>query len=82
MPVVQSLMDNLVKRYGPEKGKRVYYAMEAEGKGPFGPKGKHRDKHEAFAARNGVTPAPASKKKAPGGKAHRGPERRVRNRRR
>lgn len=66
MPVVKSLMDSLVERYGKEKGERVYYAMEAEGKGPFGPGGKHHDKHKAWAAKNGVTPA--SKKKTPASK--------------
>ena len=28
MPVNQSMMDNMVKQYGSEKGKSVYYAME------------------------------------------------------
>lgn len=48
MPVVEALMSKLVAQYGPEKGKRVYYSMEAEGKGPFAPGAKHRDKHEDF----------------------------------
>ena len=48
MPIVQALMDKLVAQYGPAEGKHVYYAMEAEGKGPFAPGAKHRDKHEAF----------------------------------
>jgi hypothetical protein len=32
MPVNQSLMDALVKRYGQERGERTYNAMEREGK--------------------------------------------------
>jgi hypothetical protein len=40
MPIVQTLMDKLTKTYGPEKGKEVYYAMEASGKGPFAPGGQ------------------------------------------
>jgi hypothetical protein len=63
VPIVQSLMDNLLKRYGPEEGKRVYYAMEAEGKGPFAPGGKYRHLHEAFAERNGVPPSHATRAK-------------------
>lgn len=31
MPVNQSLMRSLKKRYGAAKGERVYYAMEREG---------------------------------------------------
>lgn len=73
MPVVQSLMDNLVRQYGPEKGRHIYYAMEAEGSGPFGPGGKYRRLHEAFAERNGVPPSKATqgKKKPAGQKARR-----------
>ena len=67
MPVVESLMANLKARYGAAKGERIYYAMEAEGKGPFGPKGKHRNLHEDFARRNGVAPI-AGKKKPPASK--------------
>jgi hypothetical protein len=48
MPIVQALMDKLVAQYGPAQAKHVYYAMEAEGKGPFAPGAKHRDLHEAF----------------------------------
>lgn len=59
MPVVKSLMDSLVERYGPDGGERVYYAMEAEGKGPFAPGGKHRDLHEAWAKKQGVAPSHA-----------------------
>lgn len=54
MPIVEALMDKLVKQYGPEQGKRVYYAMEAEGKGPFAPGAKHRDKHEAFVKKHNL----------------------------
>lgn len=54
MPVVEKLMKSLVDRYGEAEGKRVYYAMEAEGKGPFGPGGKYHQLHRDFAERNGV----------------------------
>jgi hypothetical protein len=54
MPIVESLMDNLVKRYGQARGEQVYYAMEASGEGPFAPGGKYRDLHEAFVARHGL----------------------------
>lgn len=63
MPVVQSLMDNLVRQYGEEKGQRVYYAMEAEGSGPFAPGKKHRQLHEDWAAKHGVAPVGGRKKK-------------------
>lgn len=67
MPVVQKLLDALQDRYGRAEGERVYYSMEAEGKGPFAPGGKYRHLHEAFAQRNGIAPSHAtrSKKKAP-----------------
>lgn len=67
MPIVGSLMQSLVDRYGKERGERVYYSMEAEGSGPFAPGAKHRDLHEAWAKKNGVRPSQAirSKKKAP-----------------
>lgn len=32
MPVNQTLMDALKKKYGPKKGESVYYGMEEEGK--------------------------------------------------
>lgn len=64
MPVVQSLMESLQKRYGPEKGKSIYYAMEGEGSGPFAPGGKYRHLHERFAERNGVRPSKAIRSKA------------------
>jgi hypothetical protein len=54
MPIVESLMEKLTAQYGAEKGKRVYYAMEAEGKGPFAPGAKHRDKHEAFVEKHNL----------------------------
>ncbi len=63
MPIIESLMADLVGRYGKKRGEDVYYAMEAEGKGPFGPKGKYRQLHESFARRHGVAPAPKAKKK-------------------
>lgn len=63
MPIVQTLMDSLTKRYGAEKAKNVYYAMEAEGKGPFSAGGKYRKLHEDWAAKNGVPPSGAVKSK-------------------
>lgn len=62
MPIVQQLMDNLVKRYGKQRGERIYYAMEAEGTGPFAAGGKHHAMHEEFAAKRGHTPLKGSKK--------------------
>lgn len=64
MPIVESLMANLVKRYGPEKGERVYYAMEAEGSGPFAAGGKYHELHRAFAAKHGHPPLRGKKKPA------------------
>lgn len=32
MPVNESLMSSLKKQYGPEKGERIYYAMEQKAK--------------------------------------------------
>lgn len=65
-------MDALVARYGRREGERAYYAMEAEGRGPFGPTGKYRDLHEAWAAKNDVRPSspiPGKKKPRPSKKA-------------
>ena len=31
MPVNQKLMQSLIKEYGKEKGRRIYYAMEQKG---------------------------------------------------
>jgi hypothetical protein len=42
MPVNEKLMANLVKQYGPEQGKRIYYAMEQEGRTGRKPKSKVR----------------------------------------
>ncbi len=63
MPVARSLMEQLQRRYGPEEGKRVYYSMEATGKGPFAPGAKYRGLHEAWAEKNGVRPSSAIKAK-------------------
>lgn len=63
MPIVQSLMDNLQKRYGEAEGRNVYYAMEAQGKGPFAPGGKYRHLHEAWAKKNKVRPSSAIRTK-------------------
>lgn len=74
MPVVKALMDNLVARYGKERGESVYYAMEGAGKGPFAPGGKHHDLHLAFAKKHGIEPVRA-KKKAPTSRRKSGPKR-------
>lgn len=73
MPIAMTLMGALQERYGPDEGKRVYYAMEAEGRGPFAPGGKYRHLHEAFAKRNDVAPSHALKgKKKPRRRGRRG----------
>lgn len=64
MPIVTKLMDSLQARYGPSNGERVYYAMEAEGRGPFAPGGKYRNLHEAFAKKHGVAPSHATRSKS------------------
>lgn len=63
MPIVRSLMDKLVKEYGKERGERVYYAMEASGKGPFAKGAKHHDLHESFAAKHGLPALSGSAKR-------------------
>ncbi|HEY6058632.1 MAG TPA: hypothetical protein VIV06_11400 [Candidatus Limnocylindrales bacterium] len=73
MPVVQSLMDNLVRQYGKEKGERVYYAMEAEGSGPFAAGGKYHALHQKRAHDNGVPAIETPGKRKPrAGRAARG----------
>ncbi len=72
MPIVESLMRELKAKYGPEKGERVYYAMEASGKGPFAAGAKHHDMHEAFAAKHGVAPIKGKGKKKPPASKKRG----------
>jgi len=42
MPVNKSLMAKLKKKYGSEKGERIYYAMEQKAKSK-----KKRGKHKA-----------------------------------
>ncbi len=32
MPIVQKEMDAMIKQYGPQKGKEVYFALEAKRK--------------------------------------------------
>ena len=39
--VAQSLYDDLVARYGETAGRRIYYEMQAEYKGPFAPGAKY-----------------------------------------
>lgn len=68
MPVVSKLMDALTARYGDQEGQRVYYAMEGEGKGPFGPRGKYHDLHLAFAEKHGLAPVKGTKKPRRSGK--------------
>lgn len=63
MPLVESLMQKLVKTYGDARAKDVYYALEASGKGPFAPGAKHRKLHEDWAAKNGVQPVGKAKKR-------------------
>lgn len=65
MPVVQTLMDALVARYGETQGKAAYYAMEGEGKGPFGPRGKYHALHQAFAAKHGLPAIESPGKRKP-----------------
>lgn len=62
MPVVESLMASLTDKYGKVKGERVYYAMEASGKGPFAKGNKHHDKHVKFAKDRGLEPIERKKK--------------------
>lgn len=81
MPVVKKLMDNLTAQYGKGKGERIYYAMEAEGKGPFAPGAKHHDLHLAFAEKHGVPPI-KGKKAPPSGSRGRTPRPTPRPRRR
>lgn len=65
MPIIEALMNKLTAKYGQTEGEHVYYALEAEGKGPFGPNGKYRQLHLDFAERNGVTPlTPARRTRA------------------
>ena len=75
MPIVQKLMTSLKARYGDYEGERIYYAMEAEGTGPFGKGKKHHDLHLAFLERNGVRPLdtkkPRSSKRKAGAKKRR-----------
>lgn len=54
MPIVESLMNSLVARYGRKQGEATYYAMEASGRGPFGPKGKYHALHQQFAAKHNL----------------------------
>lgn len=69
MPKNETLMAELVKRYGPDKAEEVYWGMAGEGKGPFGPNGKYRAEHEAIAKRAGGAPVVGKKKPRPSRKA-------------
>ena len=31
MPINKSLMEELIKKYGPKKGREIYYKMESKG---------------------------------------------------
>lgn len=77
MPKNETLMKQLIARYGKEKGEAVYWGMAGEGKGPFGPRGKYRAEHEAIAAKGGTTPN-RGKKKAPTRRKRAGAKRRRR----
>jgi hypothetical protein len=68
VPIRESLMKGLLETYSPEEAKRVYYAMEAEGSGPFGPKGKYHADHVAWAEKHGVAPIETTKKARPRGR--------------
>lgn len=65
MPLNQTLMDELRRKYGAKKAEDVYWGMVGEGKGPFAPGGKYRAEHEAWASRNGVQPTSTGKRKGP-----------------
>lgn len=80
MPIVESLMRELVAKYGKEKGERVYYAMEASGKGPFAKGAKYGKLHEDFAAKHGVRPLEGKKKPAASSKKRRAPAKSTRRR--
>ncbi len=69
MPLNETLMAELKKRYGDEKGETMYWGMAGAGTGPFGPKGKYRAEHEAIAAKGGTTPNRGKKKPPPPKKA-------------
>lgn len=56
MPIVESLMRALRRRYGNAKGDRVYHAMEATAKGPFSEGSKYHELHRDWARRHGVKP--------------------------
>jgi len=62
MPIVESLMTSLVHRHGEKKGREIYYAMEASGKGPFAEGAKHHDLHKQYAERHGLAPNKGSKR--------------------
>jgi len=65
VPIVTSLMSSLVKQYGEKRGHDVYYAMEAEGKGPFAKGGKYHHLHRTFAEKHDVAPIEGKKKPRP-----------------
>jgi len=44
MPIIQDKMNALKEQYGPEKGERVYYAMENKEKNKHGKKKKTKGK--------------------------------------
>jgi len=65
MPKNATLMAQLVKRYGAKRAEEVYAGMAASGTGPFGPKGKYREEHEAYAKQAGGPPLKGRAKKKP-----------------
>lgn len=56
MPVHQPLMDELRARYGEQRGRDVYFAMEAGAVGPFAEGNELHHLHEAFARERGLPP--------------------------
>jgi hypothetical protein len=74
MPIVQSLMDKLIATYGEGRATSVYYAMEAEGSGPFARGAKYHDLHVAFADKHHLAPITTKKRPKKGvrsGSSHR-----------
>jgi hypothetical protein len=80
VPLNKTLLDELQKRYGREKGEHIYWGMAGEGTGPFGPKGKYRAEHEQLAAKGGSAPLPGKKKGRQSGKGTRRRPSRMRGR--
>lgn len=65
MPIHEALMAKLQAKYGRDEGERVYFALEAQGRGPFAPGASHRQDHLDFADRHGLTPQGTRKPRPP-----------------